>query len=256
MKTQQKELPMGAAEALEAASSRVMVNPAPAITPMDMLNTAVAKGADLEQLQKLMDLQERWEANQAKKAFVEALSAFKADPPTVTKNKHARFGQGDKKTEYSFAPLAEVTGAIAPALSKHGLSHQWEVGQAEGGLIKVTCVLTHVLGHSERVTLQASPDSSGSKNNIQAVGSTLTYLQRYTLLAITGLAAGDQDDDGGGPVKLITAEQKDEIIALMKATSADTAAFLKYMGLETLDDMPASQFPNAIQALNRKKKGA
>lgn len=247
---------MAAVAALNAVAEPVSVNPAPAITPMDMLQIAVAKGADLEQLEKLMGLQERWEANQAKKAFVEALSAFKANPPTVTKNKHARFGQGDKKTEYSFAPLAEVTGAIAPALSRHGLSHQWETAQAEGGLIKVTCILTHILGHSERVSLQASPDSSGSKNNIQAMGSTLTYLQRYTLLAITGLAAGDQDDDGGGPVVLIAPEQKDEIIALMRETGADTAAFLKYMGLDSLDEMPASQFPNAIAALNRKKKGA
>ena len=40
-----------------------------AITPMQMIAQAVAQGADIDKLQKLMDLQERWEANEARKAY-------------------------------------------------------------------------------------------------------------------------------------------------------------------------------------------
>ena len=47
----------------------------------------------------------------------------------------------------------------------------------------MTCVVSHRLGHSEENTLTAGRDESGNKNNIQAVGSTITYLQRYTLKA-------------------------------------------------------------------------
>ncbi len=248
---------MAAVNALAAASEPVSVVPT-IITPMQMLNTAVERGADLDQIQKLLDLQERWEAREAAKAFVTALSAFKADPPTVFKNKTASFdNRGGGKTGYSFATLAEVTGAIAPALAKHGLSHRWEVKQAEGGTIQVTCILTHEQGHSESAVLQGSPDQSGAKNAIQAVGSTVTYLERYTLLAITGLAATDQDTDGNfGPVNKISTEQKDEIIALMQTTGADTVKFLAYMGVTTLDEMPAGMFDRAIQALNKKKGAA
>ena len=225
-----------------------------AITPMQMLQIAVEQGADLDKLQKLMDLQERWEANEARKAYVAAINAFKAEPPTVVKNKRAGFDSkrtGDR-TEYEYATLNNVVAAIGPALSKQGLSHRWETEQTDGGMIRVSCIVTHVLGHSEKVMLQAGADQSGSKNNIQAIGSTVSYLQRYTLLAATGLASAEMDNDGdtGGA---ITAEQKAELVALQQETKADTAKFLTYLGVASLDTLPVKHFMRAKQALEAKK---
>jgi ERF superfamily len=168
-----------------------------AITPMEMLSIAVQQGADLDKLQKLMDLQERWERNEARKAFVAAMAEFKKNPPEITKNKQVSFGRGDNATSYSHATLDHVTAIVTRALSVHGLTHRWEVEQKEGR-IRVTCVLTHQLGHSESVALESSSDTSGSKNSIQAIGSAVTYLQRYTLLSATGLAAKGDDNDAAG----------------------------------------------------------
>ena len=162
-----------------------------AITPMTMLNMAVSQGADLDKLEKLMALQERFEKNEARKAFSEALTSFKAEPLTIDKDKHVKFGQ----TEYNHATLGNVTNIIGAALSRHGLSYRWNTEQNEGK-IKVSCVLMHVKGHSESISLEAVADTSGAKNGIQAIGSTVSYLQRYTLLAITGTATQEQDDDG------------------------------------------------------------
>lgn len=229
--------------------------PVPPITPMQMLQIAVERGADLDQLNRLMDLQERFEANEARKAYVAALAEFKKEPPTVRKNKSASFG-GRGGTAYDYATLSQVTDAIAPALSKCGLSHRWATDQAEDGKIAVTCTLTHEQGHSEAVTLSAGADTSGSKNSIQAIGSTVTYLQRYTLLAITGLATDDMDDDGddGDKGELITDEQKQQIIALIKETGADSAAFVKYLGYVSVDAIPASMFERAVKALEKKRE--
>jgi hypothetical protein len=172
--------------------------------PMQMIADAVAQGADVDKLSKLMDLQERWQKEEARKAFINALNEFKANPPDIFKNKSVAFGQG--KTSYKHATLDQVSGVIGAALSKVGISHRWNTEQLEGGTIKVTCVLTHAMGHSEATPLQASPDTSGSKNSIQAVGSTVTYLQRYTLLSATGMAVQDQDDDGRGGKRMPEAE--------------------------------------------------
>ena len=232
------------------------VAPRQAITPMEMLQIAVEQGADLDKLTKLMDLQERWEANEARKAFVAAVAEFKADPPKVTRNKHVRYETSSKKdTEYDHATLDNVIAAIGPAMSRCGLSHRWETQQLDGGMIRVTCVLTHVMGHSERTTLQGGADQSGGKNNIQAIGSTVTYLQRYTLLAAVGLAATDADSDGRSPVEFISAEQKEELVALLKETGADVARFLAYLRVSALDDLPAPRFAEAKAALE-KKRGA
>lgn len=167
-----------------------------AITPMQMLNMAVSQGADLDKLTKLMDLQERWEKNEARKAYVQALADFKKNAPKIMKTKEVSFGAG--KTAYKHALAGVASEMIGGALAEHGLSHTWDVAQPEGGKIKVTCILTHSAGHSERVSMEATPDTSGSKNSIQAIGSTVSYLQRYSLFAATGLVPKDADDDAQG----------------------------------------------------------
>lgn len=165
-----------------------------AITPMNIISIAIAQNADVDKLTKLLELQERWDANQAKKAYDAAMAKFKADPPSISKNKHVKFGQ----TEYDHATLDHVCEVLTPALSAVGISHKWAVDQ-NGPEIAVSCILTHEMGHSEKTTLRANPDNSGSKNPIQAIGSSVNYLQRYTLLAATGMAAGVDDDGGGMP---------------------------------------------------------
>jgi len=169
-----------------------------AVTPMQMLQHAMSQGADLDRLQQLMDLQERWEANQARKAFVAAMAAFKSEPIQILKTKQVNIPGGAK---FAHATLANVCDGVIANLSKHGLSHKWDLEQNEQGLITVTCVITHESGHSEKVRLSAGADDSGKKNSIQQVASTITYLERYTLMAACGLSAKDMDDDGRGAGK-------------------------------------------------------
>lgn len=170
----------------------------PSATPMALLAIAMSQNADIDKLKALMELQERWEANEARKAFTKALAEFKANPPQVTKNKHAGYdGKTSGRVDYDYASLDNVTESIQQGLSKYGLAHRWNVEQGQG-VIRVTCILTHEAGHSEKVTMEGLADATGSKNAIQSIGSTVTYLERYTLLAATGLAAGGQDDDGRG----------------------------------------------------------
>ncbi len=151
---------------------------------------------DVDKLEALLKVQMQWEANEAKKAYVVAMAAFKDDPPEIVKDRTVSYGQ----TKYSHASLANVTACINKALSTHGLSAAWGTSQNDGK-VRVTCKITHIMGHSEETYLDAPPDDSGKKNVIQQIGSTVTYLQRYTLLALTGLATYDQDNDGNGAGK-------------------------------------------------------
>jgi hypothetical protein len=222
---------------------------------MHMLQVAMEKGADLDRLQQLMDLQERWEANESRKAFVAAMARFKAEPPTVLKSKEVSFGGGKVTTAYKHATLDQVCAAIVPALSAVGISHRWEVEQSPN-LVTVTCVLTHIQGHSERVQMIGPTDTSGSKNAIQAVGSTVTYLQRYTLLSATGIAAADTDDDGRGagkPVATITEDQAADLRAMAEDVGADLPKFLAWLGVESLSDLPADKYRKAVAALESKR---
>lgn len=221
------------------------------ITPMDMLRIAVDKGADLDKLQQLMGLQERWEANEARKAYMVAMNAFKANPPDVYKSKQVAFGE----TSYKHALLSDAVERIGDAMSKQGLSFRWDCEQVEGGIVRVTCIITHAMGHSEKVTLSAGLDQSGKKNSIQALGSTVTYLQRYTLFAATGLAAKDGDDDGGGSEgDYITQEQELSLIALLEETGSDKAKFTSYFGVDSISELPAASYAKAVKAVEAKRK--
>lgn len=160
-----------------------------ASTPTDMIMWAMQNGANVEQLERLMALKERHDQGEARKAFVKAMSDFRGGQKPIAKTR--------KGHNCTYAGLAETIEQITPLLAECGLSHRWETKQ-EGGSIVVTCHLTHVDGHSESATMSSGADTSGQKNQIQAIGSAISYLQRYTLYAVCGLASREMDDDGAG----------------------------------------------------------
>lgn len=168
-------------------------------TPSAVLAYAIERGADIAHVEKLLELQMKWEANEARKAYVADMAEFKKNPPTIMKDKQVGYkDRNDNFVGYKHATLGNVTNAIVESLAKNGFSHHWSV-RNQSAQIEVDCVITHRLGHSEMVTMQAGRDDSGKKNAIQQVASAVTYLQRYTLLLATGLATHDQiDDDGAG----------------------------------------------------------
>ncbi len=225
-------------------------------SPAEMIRLAVSGKANLEQLKGLLDLQERFEANQAKKAYHSAMAAFKANPPKINKDKTVGYeAKTGGKVGYKHASLANVTDKISAELSKYGLSASW-IPKQETTSISVTCKITHIQGHSEEATLSAGADATGSKNAIQAIGSTITYLERYTLLALTGLATFEDDDGKTSEVEYITHEQGNKILDMVAATGSNLEKFLTYMGVENMETIAKKDYQKAIAALSAKAKKA
>ncbi len=222
------------------------------MTPMDMLNQAVSQGANIDVLEKLMSLQERWEANQARKAFDEALANAQGEMPTLVKNRLVNYPSQKSPTgyvTYRHEDLAEVIETIKPVLKKFGLAHRFRTSQ-EGDKITVTCVITGH-GHREENSLSAGRDTSGGKNNHQEIASAVTYLERYTLKAALGLAATHDDDSAAttGSADAVSPEQVGELQALIESKNADRAKFLKFYKIEKLSDMPAAKYDSAVALL-------
>lgn len=225
-----------------------------AMTPMDMLNRAVEQGANIEILEKLMSLQERWEAGQARKAFDEAMAAAKAEIPVIAKNRTVDFTSTKGRTHYKHEDLAEIARTVTPILARHGLSYRFRTSSAPNEPVTVTCIVSHRGGHAEENTLAAGRDDSGNKNSIQAVGSTITYLQRMTLKAALGLAASDDDDaTSAEPEDVISQEQLESLIELADEVGADKAAFCKYLKVPSLAAIPSNDYARAVAALNKKR---
>lgn len=228
------------------------------VTPMAMISQAVANGANMEMIEKLMALHEKIEANQARKAFDAALAAAKAEFPVITKNRHVSYESQDKKsrTEYSHEDLGEIARAIDPILGKHGLSYRFDTRSELNQPIVVTCILGHRDGHSVTNTLMAGRDDSGKKNALQQMGSTITYLQRYTLKAALGLASSADDDGhaaGADDNPAISDEQIEQIQQLIVETETKIDEFLVAFGIAALSDMPPALLVEAVRKLEKKK---
>lgn len=159
--------------------------------PANLLQIAVQNGASVDQLSALMDLQKRWDDENARKAFYVARVQFQALCTTIKKDKKVEYGN----TKYQYASLPAIADQVREPMETCGLTYRFEIDDS-GELIRVTCILSHVAGHSEKNIMSAAPDDSGAKNNIQQRGSSVSYLQRYTLIGALGIASAVEDDDG------------------------------------------------------------
>lgn len=168
-------------------------------TPAHLIELAVSKDLDVEKLSKLMEMNRQFQADQARKAFFSAMIQFQNEVPELRKNKKVSFTtkSGDK-TEYNYAPLDSIARQIKSTCKACGLSYRWEIQDTDKEM-KVTCLVTHDEGHTEQTTMTANPDTSGNKQAIQARGSAIEYLKRYTLIGALGLTTTDSDVDGAMP---------------------------------------------------------
>lgn len=173
------------------------VLPMPANQPPTLLAylRAAESGADLERLEKLMDLHERFQKSEGIKAFDDAMANFRSEHMVIYKTKYVDIPGGAK---FKHAQLADVCDTVIQNLSKYGLRHRWKTEQPGGTKVKVTCIISHRLGHSESTELESLPDTGGNKSPIHAIASAVALLERYTLIAATGLAARDMDSNPQG----------------------------------------------------------
>jgi len=172
------------------------------VRPENMICMAIEKGASPEALSQLMTLWERMKRIEAEAAYATAFTRLQSELPEITKDVKVKYSTGRGKVEYCYASLGNIWRTIKDKLSEYGFSVRFEPQEdPQHRRIGMTCVVAHEAGHRTQATVWAPADTSGAKNDIQAVGSTLKYLQRYALVAALGLCTTDDDMDGVRIVK-------------------------------------------------------
>jgi hypothetical protein len=174
---------------------------------------------DVTKLEKLIEMQERILRHQAKAAFDAAFSAMQGEIPVITERGEIVV-KGERRSKY--ATNEDIQEIVKPILQRHGFSIRFRHEFIEGNRLKVIGILSHRSGHSEQDEFVAHADDSGSKNAIQALGSTRSYGQRYTTTALLNIATRGSDDDGQASEKFkapSAPEGYDEWMADMEATA-------------------------------------
>lgn len=212
----------------------------------------------VEKIERMLDMHERMQKEASRKAYHAGLALLQADLPTVValgRITGEDKGTGNKITRSKYAKWEDVNEAIRPSLCKHGFALSFRITQPQPDRVSVTAVLSHRDGHSEETSLHLPNDPSGGKNNVQAWGSSVSYGKRYTAFAMLNIAARGEDDDAqkAGSGELISEKQYKELADLITETGTILDKFLASGNVESLSDIPASQFEAAKAKLLVKK---
>lgn len=221
------------------------------MTPMAMIDRALSSGATPETLEKLLTLQERWEATQARKAFISSMALARAKFAPILKSNDGY------ASRYKYETLTDVMDAVDQPLGEYGFSYDWVTEDLPDGKIRVTCVVTHEAGHSRRNSLSGDPkdtaDAKANMNGLQRMGGAVTYLQRYTLKAALGVAAS-KDVDGKASSNndpTISADQFTELMDLLEKSGSKESAMLEFYGVKKVEDMTVKHFDSAKVMMNK-----
>lgn len=209
----------------------------------------------VEHMERLLAMQERWQAEQARMAFADAFHRVQSQLTPVVK-------RGENKQTTSFYALAEDVYAMAcPILSKEGFSHSFSQGECDApDMFRFTMTLRHVGGHVETHFLDAPIDNIGprgtpNKSKMHGLFSSNTSCNRVLMVNVLGIQLTD-DRDGNkivddGPIS-------DETVKLMSEkiyeADADGAKFCKFFGVVRIEDIPKSRMKEAFNLLERKRQ--
>lgn len=207
---------------------------------------------DIDKMERLLAMQERIVAKQAQASYAASLSLLQPTLPIIGERGSIKNNSGTVQSKYAL--WEDIVGVITPLLAVQGFSLSFRTGNKDGK-IQVTGVLLHREGHSEETTLDLPADTSGSKNAVQAVASSVSYGKRYTAGALLNLRTGEIDDDGRGAAQhpTLSDEQIANINALITEVGADKGRFLKYAKVASLDQILACNYGAVVQMLEAKR---
>jgi hypothetical protein len=246
-------------------------NVVPASSLMEIISRAASDpNTDVDKLERLMAMAERLEARNAKAAYLAALVKMKPELPVIDRKgrievrKKGASGDRDGEVQQStaFARWEDIDEKITPILEKHGFVLTFRCGTAPDGKVTVTGVLGHEAGHTEETTMALPHDSTGSKNAVQAVGSSTSYGKRYTASLLLNIRTKGEDDDGkrGGDPGTVTEEQAERLLELLTKDKADVPGFCKYIGtklgipINNVLDIPAKDYSRAVEIINTRSQ--
>lgn len=226
-----------------------------------LMEIALEKGT-VESLEKLVALSERVEGRRAGQEFGDAKAKFQNACPSIRKTSTAKITSRKTGTSYSYAyaELDEIAATVRPHLHNLGLSYSWD-SKVEAGKIRVVCTLRHLNGHSETATFECPVDGNDSMSDPQKYASTLTFARRYSLIQVLGLTTCDPDDDAGKPlppaaVAGTTEAQAADLRALLEETKVPEDAFVKRLGVASVEEIPPDRYDAAVRALRERAKVA
>lgn len=238
-------------------------------------DVAANPNANPATMRELLDMQKEIMADQSKRDFNAAFIALQRDLPAIRRDGRIEVREKDPRTgsreggrvqqSTPYATFNNIMKTIKPLLVKHGFALSFET-EPMGERLLVKGRLEGY-GHERTTAFPLPAETSGSKNNVQGWGSSMSYGKRYCTIALLNIvseAPEDRDTDGepnreslkaakgGGFVDVpdravVSQAQLDKIIENIEWCGVSRAAFCKHYGIAKVDDLPADLFDAALK---------
>lgn len=242
----------------ELVTSRAIVeSEAEARTFMELISAAARDpNTNVDKLERLEAMYNRAQAKIAKQRYDVALKALRLDLPPMQEGGAVMNRQNEVQS--TFVKWDHIQKVLEPLLRKHGFDLSFKSGGTTQQL-EVTARLTHEGSHFEESMMPLPHDTSGGKNAVQGVGSSMSYGMRYTARTLINWRSVGSDNDAQTPPEPITAEHLIELTTAMKAAemvpgSKVLQRFLVYMRVTDVKDLLDRDFKVALQAAQAAKK--
>ncbi len=216
---------------------------------------------DVAKFDALLRIQRELLADQARQEAIQAFARLSAAMPRVKKSGVIDLGEekgtGKKRGTIPFAKWEDIDKVIRPLLAAEGftLSFNSTARPEAGGGLVVTGELMHRNGHVRSASIPLPLDTGPGRNNLQAMGSTLSYGKRYCAEMLLNIVRESEDDDGvKGGTAYVTPEQCEDLQMLIRETGTDEIRFLHTMGVSELGQIPQAAFVVAKNMLLAKRK--
>ena len=120
-----------------------------------------------------------------------ALIAAQQEFGQINKDKTAKI-EGDRaKFQYNYADINSVLDAVMPSLNKHGLALLCMIDSTESMAPVMRTIILHESGEKMESLF---PIGALENTDMRRLGSKLTYIRRYAIMAALNIAS--EDDDG------------------------------------------------------------
>lgn len=247
--------------------------PGPANFLAVIMTAATDPRCDVAKMQALLGMQREIEDREAQKEFNRSFIALQEELPPIRRDGKIeirekvgteRTGRVQQSTPY--ATFNNIMQAIKPLLIKHGFALSFSTEPAGERILVKGLLEGH--GHCRTTSFPLPAETSGSKNNVQGWGSSMSYGKRYCTIALLNIiseAPEDSDTDGhagsfknakGGGLAEVPEDQPKlspaqaiELSGVMEQCGVAAANFTVHYGIDKVEDLPAEMFEAAKKAL-------
>ena len=234
--------------------SSLVTKPPPTLS--QVIIEKIREGATLEETKQYYGFMREIQRDEARVQFDADFVQMQGELPEVPKLGRIDHGGG---RGYNYARWEDINDHIKPVLQKYGFGLRFDIITETESLFEIEAILVHRSGYSICTRKKLPIDKSGAKNIVQAYGSTQSYAQRYSAIALLNLTSRNEDTDGSNgrghkPPDKLSDEALSDLAKAITDSGRTEEWFCQFAHISELEALAPERFDAALAYVKKLPK--